>query len=189
MFQDRAAQFKGRLGWDVTVDELGHERDCYDDQAPLYVLWQKPDGGHGGSMRFLPTTGPTMVNDHFKALTSGVEIRSPHIWECTRFCLSSGAGANVSAALMLGGVEVGLGFHLSDAIGVFDPRMERVYRKLGWQPTILGRAEEGSAIAVGLWEFSEKVRTLLSWRAGISRDLSKHWFERSFGRQSLAQVA
>ncbi|MEL7091085.1 MAG: acyl-homoserine-lactone synthase, partial [Pseudomonadota bacterium] len=30
MFEDRADQFKTRLGWDVRVDALGHERDVYD---------------------------------------------------------------------------------------------------------------------------------------------------------------
>ncbi len=83
MFTDRAMQFRNRLGWDVAVDAQGHERDEYDTHNPLYVLWQRPDGRHGGSMRFLPTTGPTMVNDHFNDLTQGRVIHSPTIWECT----------------------------------------------------------------------------------------------------------
>ena len=58
MFEDRADQFKTRLDWDVLVDERGRERDEYDDLNPLYVIWEQPDGSHGGSMRFLPTTGP-----------------------------------------------------------------------------------------------------------------------------------
>ena len=93
MFLDRADQFKTRLGWDVTVDDRGFERDAYDDENPLYVIWENRDGSHGGSMRLLPTVGRTMVNDHFIHLTDGVRIESPLIWECTRFCLSRGAGA------------------------------------------------------------------------------------------------
>ena len=55
-------------------------------------------------MRFLPTTGDTMVNDHFCHLTGGVRIASPLIWECTRFCLAPEAPTGgSSAALMLGG--------------------------------------------------------------------------------------
>ncbi len=92
MYRDRADQFKTRLGWDVTVNDAGEERDNYDDLNPLYVIWQKPDGSHGGSMRFLPTTGPTMVNDHFSHLTSGGPITSPLIWECTRFALPAMPG-------------------------------------------------------------------------------------------------
>lgn len=71
------------------------------------VIWERPDGNHGGSMRFLPTTGPSMVNDHFSHLTGGVHIESPLIWECTRFCLTpQGAGQQVSAALAIGAGEL-----------------------------------------------------------------------------------
>ena len=58
MFRDRAKQFSERLGWEVSVDDAGEERDQYDALNPLYVIWQRPDGLHGGSMRFLPTTEP-----------------------------------------------------------------------------------------------------------------------------------
>ena len=97
MFRDRAVQFRDRLGWAVEVDADGAETDAYDALNPLYVIWEEPDGSHGGSMRFLPTTGPVMVNDHFGHLTSG-PIVSPLIWECTRFCLSPTTGAQVAAA-------------------------------------------------------------------------------------------
>ena len=190
MFSDRAAQFRARLGWSVDVNSEGQERDEYDDLNPLYVIWQRSDGSHGGSMRFLPTTGRTMVNDHFTHLTDGVTIRSPLIWECTRFCLGKGAGANISAALMLGGAEVGQGFHLRDAVGVFDARMVRIYRWLGWPPTILGTRGEGQgAISVGLWDFSENVRPGLLRKAGISSELSRRWFARAFGERPAARAA
>jgi len=182
MFADRAAQFRERLGWQVRVNAQGHERDDYDAMNPLYVIWQRPDGRHGGSMRFLPTTGRTMVNDHFRHLTDGVTITHPLIWECTRFCLAAGASPQVSARLMLGGLEVGLGFHLTDAVGVFDARMGRVYRRLGWSPTILGTAGEGKgAVSVGLWAYSEDRRAGLCRRAGVSEEQSRAWFEAAFG--------
>ena len=37
MFRDRAAQFKHRLDWEVTVDENGWEVDQYDRLNPLYI--------------------------------------------------------------------------------------------------------------------------------------------------------
>ncbi len=80
MFRDRADQFKVRLNWDVNVDAQGFERDEYDDLNPLYVIWQNADGTHGGSMRFLPTVGRVMVNDHFPHLLGGGSISSPTIW-------------------------------------------------------------------------------------------------------------
>lgn len=193
MFRDRAHQFHTRLNWDVTVHDDGSERDEYDALNPLYVIWERADGLHGGSMRFLPTTGQTMVNDHFLSLTDGVRIASPFIWECTRFCLSPDAPASVSAALMLGGMELGLGAHLSHSIGVFDARMVRIYRRLGWGPTILGSDGAGrDAISVGLWAFKPALRPRLLAGAGISSELSHIWHRRAFGsvpRTSLARTA
>ena len=185
MFRDRAHQFHGRLKWEVAVDDDGNERDEYDAMNPLYVIWERPDGTHGGSLRFLPTTGRTMVNDHFSDLTDGVRIASPYIWECTRFCLSAGAEARVSAALMLGGVEAGTGAGLSHAVGVFDARMIRIYRRLGWGPIILGTSGTGrAAISLGLWAFEDDVRPRLLAKAGVSAEVSRFWYDRSLDDRS-----
>lgn len=182
MFSDRARQFRDRLGWEVRVDRNGWERDEYDLLNPVYVIWQRADGLHGGSMRFLPTEGRTMVNEHFSALSGGRLYRHPQLWECTRFCLSEAAPANASAALMLGGAQLGVGLGLTRAVGVFDARMVRIYRALGWQPVVLGTRGGGAdAISVGMWEFSEEVRQRMAKKAGIAPDLSRHWFDSGRG--------
>ena len=41
MFLDCVDQFKTRLGWDVTLEDNGYERDEYDSHNPLYVIYQK----------------------------------------------------------------------------------------------------------------------------------------------------
>ena len=157
MFTDRADQFRTRLGWDVAVDAQGEERDEYDGMNPLYVIWERPDGRHGGSMRLLPTVGRCMVNDHFPHLTGGVRIESPLIWECTRFCLSRETGPGAAAALMLAGGEVMRGFGVAHYVGVFDARMVRIYKRIGASPEVLGSQGEGrERISVGLWEFSSR---------------------------------
>jgi N-acyl-L-homoserine lactone synthetase len=185
MFKDRADQFKNRLGWDVNVDENGHERDEYDDINPLYVIWEDENGCHGGSMRFLPTVGQTMVNDHFSHLTDGVRIESPLIWECTRFCLAPNADRRVTACLVLGAGEVMQNFSVSHFVGVFDPRMERIYRLLGVNPDVVGRKGEGDAeIGIGLWEFDESARPRVQGRAKVTQEQSRQWFKLSFGGPS-----
>lgn len=182
MFRDRADQFRSRLNWDVAVNADGEERDRYDDLNPLYVIWQRPDGSHGGSMRFLPTTGPVMVNDVFGHLVGGGAIRSPLIWECTRFCLARGAAPTVAAALMLAGGEIMQGFGIRHFVGVFDARMVRIYQAIGASPQVLGAQGEGrDRISVGLWEFSETAQARVARRAGISPDVSRLWFDRAFG--------
>ncbi len=186
MFRDRADQFKTRLGWAVSVDEKGHERDDYDALNPLYILWEGPDGRHQGSMRFLPTTGPTMINDHFRHILGGGTLTSPLIWECTRFCLARGAASHVAAALMLGGGEVMRQFGVKHFAGVFDARMIRIYRMIGALPEVLGSQGEGRArISVGLWEFSETARRQVARRAGVPPELSDLWFRQSFGAAPL----
>lgn len=186
MFRDRAEQFKTRLGWEVDVDENGFEADQYDELNPLYVIWQRPNGQHGGSMRFLPTTGRTMVNEHFSHLTDGVEICSPLIWECTRFCLAPGSDARIAAALMLGGGELMRGFSLDHFVGVFDRPMTRIYRQIGSEPTVLGEKGEGrNKLSVGLWEFTDASRAKILERSGLSSALSEHWFDRAFGHTEL----
>lgn len=190
MFVDRADQFKTRLGWDVKVDENGEERDQYDTLNPLYVIWENVDGTHGGSMRFLPTTGRTMVNDVFGHLTGGGPVVSPHIWECTRFCLARGAGSNVAAALMLGGGEIMKGFGVRHFVGVFDARMVRIYRAIGSSPEVLGSEGQGrDKISVGLWEFTEEAQRHVASRAEVSPELSKLWFTRAFGATAAPRFA
>lgn len=181
MFRDRADQFRTRLGWDVSVDAEGLERDVYDAENPLYVIWETAEGMHGGSMRLLPTVGRTMVNDHFLHLTEGVRIASPFIWECTRFCLSRDAAAGVAAALMLAGGEVMRAFDVKHYVGVFDSRMVRIYRRIGASPEVLGTQGTGrDAISVGLWEFTEAAQARVAQSAGLSPELSRRWFALSF---------
>lgn len=190
MFLDRTDQFKTRLGWDVTVDINGEERDEYDAMNPLYVIWEEADGRHGGSMRFLPTTGRTMVNDVFGHLTGGGPVISPTIWECTRFCLARGAGPHVAAALMLGGGEIMQGFGIKHFVGVFDARMVRIYRAIGSSPEVLGSEGLGrEKISVGLWDFSPEAQARVAKRAGIPPELSRVWFTRAFGEDATPQFA
>jgi acyl homoserine lactone synthase len=187
MFRDRADQFKSRLGWAVEVDASGEERDAYDALNPLYVIWQNENGAHGGSMRFLPTTGRVMVNDHFLHLLDGNPIRNPLIWECTRFCLARNAAPRVSAALMLAGAELGLGFDLTFSLGVFDARMVRIYSRLGWPPMVLGTDGAGrDAISAGLWSFSEARANALALKANIPRGLSRLWFHKAMSQVQTA---
>ncbi len=182
MFRDRADQFRTRLGWEVSVTEHGEERDQYDDLNPLYVIWET-EGRHGGSMRFLPTTGRTMINEHFLGLLDGRPLQNASIWECTRFCLARGAAPNVSAALMLGGAELGLGRGLDFSVGVFDARMVRIYGRLGWSPAILGTAGEGrEAVSAGLWRYSEEIADRMAEKAGIPRARSRSWYHLAMDR-------
>lgn len=187
MFRDRAEQFKTRHNWDVTVDEDGYERDEYDRDNPLYIIWENADGTHGGSLRLMPTMGPTMVNDHFLHLTDGVRIESPLIWECTRFCLAKGSRPGVAAALMLAGGEIMQEFGVDHFVGVIFAHMVRVFRRIGSEPEVLGTEGEGrDGISVALWEFTPEIQARVAKTAGVTPELSRHWFDLSFGGATTA---
>ncbi|WP_373356011.1 acyl-homoserine-lactone synthase [Pseudoroseicyclus sp. CXY001] len=187
MFRHRAEQFVRRLGWDLALDARGWERDDYDALNPLYVIWQGEDGAHLGSARFLPTTGRTMVNEHFAHIAGG-PITSPFIWECTRLCLAPGAGPEVAAALLLGGSELMRQAELQHFVGVFDQRMLRVYRGIGAMPEVLGLE---ARIGVGLWAYEPEARARLCARSGVTEDQVQGWYrEATTGpRRSALAVA
>src|SRR5580704_10498661 len=89
MFRLRARVFRDRLRWDVQVAD-GKERDKYDDEGPVYLIYADEESLKvKGSLRLLPTTGPTVLADIFSdTLPDAVHLSAPTIWECTRFCLA-----------------------------------------------------------------------------------------------------
>ena len=88
MFRLRARVFRDRLKWNVEVVD-GMERDRYDDEDPVYIISTDDHRKKVlGSLRLLPTTGPTLVADFFEdTLPEAAQLTSPSIWECTRFCV------------------------------------------------------------------------------------------------------
>jgi acyl homoserine lactone synthase len=173
MFRDRAIQFRDRLGWDVALDDQGLEFDAYDDLNPVYVIMHDEQGEHLGSGRLLPTTGRTMLGEHFPDLTDGVTISSSLIWETTRFCVSPRVRADRSlalrtpAALLWAGCEIARRSGVEFYVGVFNASMLKVYQRAGWTPEVLGsrKTDEGE-ICAGLWEVSQEVQDTLADRAG-----------------------
>lgn len=164
MHKARARLFRDRLKWEVTVDDSGCEYDEYDARRPIYLIAVDEAGDHQGSLRLLPTSGPTMLAEHFSEICDGISFSSPRVWECTRFCVDSTNAANLTrhgvqdmtTALMLGICELGLREGWRFIVGVFDRRMIRIYRRAGWSPLVVGEssAPEGE-IYLGLWEISE----------------------------------
>jgi acyl homoserine lactone synthase len=76
---------------------------------------------------------------------------------------------------------MGLRFGLTQALGVFDARMPRIYGRIGWKPDVIGTQEDGrDSISVGLWDISEESRQEISDRSGIPLTAVARWFELSF---------
>ena len=167
MFRLRARVFRDRLGWDVQVTD-GKERDKYDDESPVYLVYTD-DAARDvkGSLRLLPTTGPTVLADFFSdTLPDAAHLSAPTIWECTRFCLDDkiqGSGQReellcVSGALIAGLGEIGIKAGIESILGNFDATMLRVYRRIGCEVEVLGSTlRYGRPIYLGLFPISESI--------------------------------
>ena len=146
MFRLRAHVFRDKKNWDVNVVD-GMERDEYDDEGPVYIILTDDEQRQvHGSLRLLPTTGPTLLADTFSdTLPDGVHLSAPTIWECTRLCVDDRLIGNrpenlmLASALLIEGLgEVALKAGIETVLGVFEPMMLRVYRRIGCTLEILG---------------------------------------------------
>jgi N-acyl-L-homoserine lactone synthetase len=167
MFRLRARVFRDQLGWDVEVAE-GKERDKYDNYGPVYLIYTDDEiRVVKGSMRLLPTTGPTLLADIFSdTLPDGVHLSAPTIWECTRFCLDYrllGGGNReqlqlASAVLIAALGEIAISAGIESILGNFDNLMLRLYRRIGCKVDVLGSTRRfGRPIYLGLFPISEPI--------------------------------
>ena len=167
MHRIRGDVFYKRLNWDVSISD-GLEKDIFDEQNPLHLLSvDELSGSVRGSVRMLPTTGPNMLRDVFPNLMiDGEIIESATIWECSRFSIAKNCDATtpgqlvsgVAGELLAAVVKIGLNAGLTEALGVFDARMIRIFRAAGYPPLLVGSPQRiGSFMTyAGLFEISEK---------------------------------
>jgi acyl homoserine lactone synthase len=177
MFRLRARVFRNKLKWDVDVRH-GLERDKYDDEGPVYLLYTDEDGRFvRGSLRLLPTTGPTLLADTFSdSLPDAVFLSAPTIWECTRFCVDAeslpGDGREevllASGYLLEGLGRVALRAGITTILGNFAPSMLRVYRRLGCFVEVLGCTRRyGEPVYLGLFPVSATHLLQISTRLAV----------------------
>jgi len=166
MFCLRAQIFHDRLGWDVVIKD-GKERDKYDDENPAYIIYTD-EHGHKikGSLRLLPTTGPTLLADFFcDTVPDAVHLMAPTIWECTRFCLDDDAWQKGKAEILfdftvmlvaLGDLALRAG--IESIIGNFDASMLNLWRRIGCEIEVLGSTSRyGRPVYLGLHPISEAI--------------------------------
>jgi acyl homoserine lactone synthase len=183
MFRLRARVFADKLGWDVPV-RGGMERDRYDDLSPLYLIATDAKQQEVyACMRFLPTTGPTLLADVFhETMAEEVDLDSPFIWECTRFCVDEELIAQQDEAIdvvRLGGqmliacCEFGLRSGIDQILANFDPIRLRIWRRAGAKVDVIGKSESFGErpVYLGLFEVSEEVLHTMRYRLGVTEPL------------------
>jgi acyl homoserine lactone synthase len=179
MYRLRYRVFKQRLGWDVEVSgDL--EIDDFDALHPIYLLQRSRDGRIQGCVRFLPTTGPTMLRETFGALLAGEPApSSPTVWESSRFALdvrhddekAARGIAKATYELFIGMIEFALARHLAAIVTVTDVRMERILQRATWPLKRLGEPRPiGTTCAVaGYLEVSLDARKRLRREGSLER--------------------
>jgi len=137
MHRLRRKVFHDRMRWDVSVIR-DWEIDGFDAFDPLYLLSIDERGRAVGTLRLLPTTGFTMINDVFsEILPDGEPIVSPLIWESSRFAVDRDAdvpiGPNGASRAV---VELGLAMNaigmrlgLTHIVTVYDALVHRVLKR------------------------------------------------------------
>jgi acyl homoserine lactone synthase len=167
MFKLRARVFRDRMKWDVQVTD-GRERDRYDDEAPVYLIYAN-DASRAikGSLRLLPTTGPTVLADFFSdTLPDASHLSAPTIWECTRFCVDEqvlGPGNRqelyfTSALLIAALGDLGLTAGIQSILANFDSTMLQLYRRIGCEVEVLGSTHRyATPVYLGLFPISEAI--------------------------------
>ena len=181
-FRLRKRVFHDQLGWAVTVDG-DFERDEYDALRPAYLMWcnDRADRLYG-TLRLMPTTGPTLLYDVFRDTFADASLIAPGICEGTRMCVNEEAlsedlpdleMAKAFGMLLLALCECGLSHGIQALVSNYEPPLARVYRRAGLAVEEIGRADGygRSPVCCGIFEVSETVRTRMQQALGVTATL------------------
>ncbi len=173
----RKRVFADRLGWKVAVSgEM--EKDLYDALNPAYLFWCDDEGKRlYGSVRLMPTTGPTLLYDVFwKTFPNSCDLVAPTIWEGTRMCIDEDAigrdmpGLRPDRAfcqLLLALCEVALDHGIESLVSNYEPRVKRLYERAGAELEELGRATGYGRFPVCCGIFEVSARILMQMRTKL----------------------
>ncbi|MFC0217542.1 MULTISPECIES: acyl-homoserine-lactone synthase [Pseudochelatococcus] len=168
-FRLRKRIFVDQLRWKVEVTGP-YERDSYDNLGPAYLIWCDEQADHlYGSVRLLPTTGPTLLYDVFRSTFPDISLIGPGIWEGTRMCVDETAiladfpdldPRRAFSMLLLALCECALHYGIHTLISNYEPHMRRIYRRAGLKFDEIGHANGFGRFPVccGVFEVSAATR-------------------------------
>jgi len=140
----------------------------------VYLVWCDNDAHHlYGTVRLMPTTGPTLLHDVFRRTLPAEDLVSPATWEGTRMCLdvdllrASQPTLSPSRAfgfLLLALFECAFAHGIKTLVSNYEPPMERVYRRAGLIVEEIGRADGYGRLPVCCGVFAVSEETLQQMR-------------------------
>jgi N-acyl-L-homoserine lactone synthetase len=181
MHRLRRHVFHERMGWEVALIR-DWEIDGFDAFDPLYLLSVDEHDRVVGTLRLLPTTGFTMINDVFlELLPDGEPIVSPLIWESSRFAVDRDADVPIGpngvsravAELGLGMNEVAMRAGLTHVVTVYDALVHRTLKraKCAGEPMGPPKRLGGTLSYLVLYEVGAATEELVREASGISGDV------------------
>jgi len=183
MFKLREAVFVHRLGWNVTAGPLG-EIDIYDHCNAAYLVWCDESCERlYGSLRLLPTTGPTLLYDVFRStFPNNVSLIAPGIWEGTRLCVDNDAIAKdmpdidprrAFCLMLVALCETALDHGIHTMVSNYEPPTRRLYNMAGAPLEELGRADGFGKrpVCAGTFEVSQSVLDTMRTRLDLHERL------------------
>ncbi len=151
MFRLRKRVFVDSLNWNIPTDGL-REIDVYDEMGATYLVWCSDDRKRlYGSLRLLPTTGPTLLFDVFQAThQSNKSLIRLGTFEGTRMCVDEEAIAEdfpelgprrAFTLLLLALCEAALAHGITKLVSNFEAPISRLYRDAGLSYELFGHAD------------------------------------------------
>lgn len=185
-YELRKKIFYDELAWKVNI-QGAYERDMYDDLDPVYLLWCNENYTQlYGGMRLMPTTGPTLLYDTFRAtFPDSASLIAPGIWEGTRMCININAlqaetagmkAADAFSLFLLALCEVAIYHGISSLICNYEPPMKRIYLRSGVVVNELGRANNYGKYPVccGLFEVSKLTLASMRNKQNVNYALTRY---------------
>lgn len=186
MFQLRKKVFVDEARWTIP-HRNGRETDRYDTLNPVYLIWCNSERTRlYGSIRLMPTTGPTLLYDTFRETFPGdVCLAAPGVWEGTRLCINKNNLAedhpNIQplrafGLLLLALGECALAHGIHTMVTNYEPHVSRIYARTGLATHEIGRADGYGRFPVccGVFEVSETVVNAMRMKLGVGLPLYRH---------------
>ena len=178
MFRLRKQVFVDTLNWDIPA-QGSYERDEYDDCFPVYLVWfDRPSGDLIASIRLMPTTGPSLLNDVFRSTyPETMTLSAPGIWEATRACFNNENlrkhAPDISPTLafchlMLAIHECAFHHGIHTFVTNYEPHLARIYKKSGARFDEIGRSSEfgDRPVCCGVFDVSRELLSDMQTKLG-----------------------
>jgi acyl homoserine lactone synthase len=156
MYKLRYDVFIKKLQWPHAAEGpirsvSGMEIDQFDTPQAYYIVHRNGEGSVDACARLLPTSGAYLLGDIFPELIENIDIpRSSHIWEITRFAVSSKAPKGTSGFLIAAIIEFGLHFNIKNMVSLTNIKMEKIIDSTGWTRHRLGKTiDTGTEVSSG----------------------------------------